>query len=82
MMINNHINDLLSYALDKKLIQNDDLEYTYNRLTDILQINEYVKISIDLTDIKQLSIILNLILNFSYKSGLFPVNSIKQHDLF
>ena len=40
MKINNAILDLINYAINKNLIQNDDFEYVLNRLTDLLKLEE------------------------------------------
>ncbi len=81
-MINNHIIDLINYAIEKKLIQNDDFEYSYNRMTDILNVKQDHHTNNDNKNIKQLSIILNLILDYAYNNNLFTPNSTKQRDLF
>ena len=81
-MINNHIIDLINYAIEKRLIQNEDFEYSYNRVTDILKVKQQHYVSNDNKRVKQLSIILNLILDFAYNNRLFTPNSTKQRDLF
>ena len=82
MIINNHINDLISYVIDKKMIQSEDIDYVYNRMTELLQVENRIKIKPLKSNIKQLSITLNLILDYAFDKGLFAVNSINSRDLF
>lgn len=82
MNINQDILDLISYGIVKEMIQNEDIEYVYNKLTDILKVEKNNDIKIDNKDLNQLSIILNPLLDYSYNVGLFTPNSIKQRDLF
>ena len=82
MNINSHINDLVQYGLRKNLIQIEDYAYCINRLTALLHVDNNVNIISDNKDIKQVSIILNLILDYAYREGLFTPNTIKQRDLY
>ena len=82
MGINSYIIELIDYAISKKLVQIEDFEYCHNRLTEILKVDTT---DINMTYIKgqkQLSIILDLILDYSFDIGLFSPNSIIQRDLY
>lgn len=82
MRINNTVIDLINYAIDKDLIQADDFEYVLNRLSFILKLEELVIVEKENKEIREFTMILNEILDYSFEKGLFEPNSLKQRDLF
>lgn len=81
-MIKNYIEDLILYSIDKKLIQSEDFDYVYNRLTNLLLVENNELIRDDYKSIKHLSIILDLILDYAYDKGFYSPNSTKERDLY
>jgi len=82
MKINSHILDLIHYGIDKNMIQNEDIDYVYNRLTNILNVQQSMDNKTVNNNVKQVSIILAHILDYAYNKDLFTPNSVKQRDLF
>lgn len=82
MNINLHIMELIQYAISKNMIQTVDFDYTYNRLTTILKCESHVRTILYKKEVKQLSITLNLILDYASDSDLFSPNTLKNRDIY
>ncbi len=82
MKINRDIKLLCEYALNEKLINETDYDYVLNKLTNLLQIKDIKSVEIDNIDVKELSILLDPILDYAYEIGAFTPNTISQRDLF
>ncbi len=82
MLINDHIINLINYAIGKNLIETEDFDYTYNRMTTLLKVDNAYMNKKPNREINKLSIILNLILDYSFDNDLFSPNTAKQRDLF
>lgn len=79
------INRLVSYGLNTRLITSEDSVYTFNRLIEILEIDEIDnEVVLSLTDDnqEQLEEILGGLLDYAYKKGLIEDNSVTYRDLF
>jgi len=82
MKINRDVKMLCEYALNEKIIYDTDYDYVLNRLTNLLEIKEPVSVEFDYKDVKEPSILLDPILDYAFKKGLFTPNTISQRDLF
>lgn len=79
-MIYERITELVEYALDKKLIEPEDVVYTINSLLETLKLDEYVKP--EKTESLGLEQILSDICDFAFESGIIESNSVVYRDLF
>ncbi len=82
MKIYKDIKLLCTYALFKKLIDIEDYDYAINRLTNLLQINDYFDIEVQYKDVKEPSVLLDPILDYAFGLGLFSPNTISKRDQF
>ncbi len=78
-MINTHIKQLVNYAVDCELIQNDDRIYCTNRIIEILEIDEYIEP--DFVKDADLEDILLGICDYAVTKGIIE-DSIVYRDLF
>ncbi|MGL4990960.1 MAG: UDP-glucose--hexose-1-phosphate uridylyltransferase [Sarcina sp.] len=77
--INLEINKLINYALDKNLIENEDIVFATNRILNILKLDSYTE---GKNDLKYGTIedILNNILNWACDNGIIE-NSVTEREL-
>ena len=73
---------LCSYSVGKKLIGEEDFDYSYNKLTNLLLLGECGVTNINYKGVEEPSTLLDPILDYAYEQGLFSPNTIKQRDLF
>lgn len=83
-MIYKRITQLVGYALDKRLIEPEDVVYTINSLLEVLGLDEYVKpqcedLSIKCSDLEE---ILRGICDYACEQGIIETDSIVHRDLF
>ena len=79
MNINNLITALLSYGIDKGLVDKADVIYVTNRLLELFQLNSYKKE--DVTAYREVHLILNDMLDYAVNQG-FIEDTITNRDLF
>lgn len=79
--INKEIQRLIQYALDKNLIQKEDIIYTTNRLLALLKINDYKIYNIEQESLDNPVPILNSILDWASKNGVLKHNTPVYRDL-
>ena len=80
-MIDQSIKKLVTYALEKKLIKEDDKIYCTNSLLAILGLDEYNEPEEEYKNVN-LESTLKEILDFAFEKNLFPENSTVYRDLF
>lgn len=81
MDINKAIKQLVSYALEAELIQEEDCIYTTNRLLELFGIEEYEEVG-EIESKEELEVILNTLVDIAVEKGLLEENSIVYRDLF
>ncbi|WBW97372.1 UDP-glucose--hexose-1-phosphate uridylyltransferase [Oceanirhabdus sp. W0125-5] len=75
------IEKLIRYALDKKLIMDEDVVYARNRVLDVLKLHDYHEIDGVNTSVEYPNSILNKILEWAYKNKRIEYNSTIYRDL-
>lgn len=75
------IEKLIKYALDKKLIMEEDIIYVRNRVLEVLKLYDYNEIAGIENEVEFPNIILNNILEWAYKNQRIENNSILYRDL-
>ena len=75
------VRQLIDYALDNGLIENDDETYAINSVIGILGVQEYTEPS-DTPAPCSLEEILSNICDYAYENGLIESNSVAYRDLF
>ncbi len=78
--INDEINKLLQYGLEKNLITQDDYYYCANRIIDLLNINSFEKIEINSKIDFYLT--LNHIVDYAYQNKVIDSNTVTKRDIF
>lgn len=79
MNINNLITELVSYGVDKGLVDKSDVIYVTNRLLELFKLNSYKKEEV--SDIREIHLILNDLLDYAVENG-FLEDTITNRDLF
>ncbi len=79
-MINESIKKLISYALDCGLIEKEDVNFTINRILEIMHMDEYKAPEAD-CEWESLEEILSVFLDEAVKKGLIE-DTVTQRDLF
>lgn len=80
-MISSSIRQLVQYALESGLIEAEDKIYATNALLELFQEDEYVETQ-EADGKISLELILSDLMDYAYKKGLMPENSILYRDLF
>ncbi len=81
MNIYKEIKRLLNYGLDKGLIQEEDELYTRNRLLEVLELDEYEELEVEVEKLDNPQPILDRLLDFAYEKGLMAGNTVTYRDL-
>lgn len=76
------IERLVQYALNKNLIEEEDLVYSRNRLISLLKLDDLEERTIVKEDVKYPSEILDKILDWAYEKGVLEENGVTYRDLF
>lgn len=69
-MVNKYIEELLSFAVDKKLCNLEDVEYIKNRILEVLNISSYEKVEFEKREIKYPSDILDKIVEYAIDKNI------------
>ena len=78
--INKLITELIAYALDKKLISEEDTAYATGGLLSLLHLSDYTPESI--AEIRPIGTILDEINDYASEQGIIENNSVVYRDLF
>ena len=79
-MINKLINELMKYAVDSHLVEDDDKVYVTNRILELFELMEFEEENID--TVRPLNEILEDMLAYAYKNGIMKEDTITEKDLF
>jgi len=77
--MNRYLTELVDYAVENKLITEDDRTYCINRVLNLIGATEYEKVSYEKHD--NIEEILDGLLNFAYENKKIPDNTIGYRDL-
>ncbi len=80
-MIDNAIKKLVTYGLEKQLIEKEDIIYVTNQILEVLKIEEYNEPAEEYADV-ELEPVLAEILDYAAENGLLENNSVVYRDLF
>ena len=80
-MIDNAIKKLVTYGLEKQLIEKEDIIYVTNQILEVLKIEEYNEPAEEYSDV-ELEPVLSEILDYAAENGLLENNSVVYRDLF
>lgn len=77
------LNELISYALDKEMIEEDDVIYTKNSLLSLLGLEEAETDGFTrMTEVRPLHMILDELLNDAFSRGILKDDTLTARDLF
>jgi UDPglucose--hexose-1-phosphate uridylyltransferase len=82
MTVHQAIQALLDYAVEKGLMEATDRDYANNRLMDVLQLDYEPVPSTSYAIPDEPSSLLEPLLNHAVETGLIPIDTIKQRDIF
>ena len=83
MNINSLIYELVQYGLHNSLIVEDDITYTTNKLLEYFKLNEYTEPdAADVSSSRQLSEILDDMLDYAAENNLMEADTITYRDLY
>ena len=74
------VKQLIDYALDNKLIEKEDVNYSVNSIMGILGVQEYIEP--ETADKAPIEEILGALCDYAYENGLIENNSVVYRDLF
>ena len=80
--INNEIERLLQYGVQKKLIDKLDIAFTRNRILEVLGLKEFTKVVVKEEVLESPTEILELILDWALENGEIEKNTVTYRDLF
>lgn len=81
-MINEYINELVAYGLNHGLVDPEDEVYVTNRLLELFQLTEHEGTAKEVRSERELSQILNDMLEYAYRQGMLEEETITEKDLF
>ena len=81
-MINEYINELVAYGLNQGLVDPEDEVYVTNRLLELFQLTEHEGTAKEVRSERELSQILNDMLEYAYRQGMLEEETITEKDLF
>ena len=81
-MINEYINELVAYGLNQGLVDPDDEVYVTNRLLELFQLTEHEGTAKEVRSERELSQILNDMLEYACRQGMLEEETITEKDLF
>ncbi|RFU63566.1 UDP-glucose--hexose-1-phosphate uridylyltransferase [Bacillus sp. V59.32b] len=79
-IIYEHIQTLLKYGLEQKLLKKEDMIYSRNRILSVLGLSDWQDNTV-VGDSQQLSEILDGILDWAYGNGVITTNTITERDI-
>lgn len=77
-----YIDQLVLYAVENKLIEEEDIIYATNKIIDILNMNDYTKTNDSYIPVKEPSILLNTLLDYAASKELFLPDTVTRRDIF
>ncbi len=80
--ISAEIQRLVQFGLKHKLLQENDCVFAINRILNVLKLQEFCPVSIAEENLPCAEPILNNILDWAFKQGLFPEDTTTYRDLF
>ncbi len=80
--INYEIDRLVNFALNKGLIEEEDVIYTRNRILEVLALSDYKETSVKEEELESAEPILENILNWAHENGVLESNGSVYRDLF
>ena len=81
-MINEYINELVAYGLNQGLVDPEDEVYVTNRLLELFQLTEHEGTAKEVRSERELSQILNDMLEYACRQGMLAEETITEKDLF
>lgn len=81
MMIDREIKKLVTYGVEKQLIEKEDVVYATNRILAILKLESYEEPEEEYTSV-ELEPVLKNIMDYAYEAGVLEENSVVYRDLF
>lgn len=81
-MINECINELVAYGLKRGLVDPADEVYVTNRLLELFQLTEHEGTAKEVRSERELSQILNDMLEYACRQGMLEEETITEKDLF
>jgi len=81
-MINEYINELVAYGLNQGLVDPEDEVYVTNRLLELFQLTEHEGTAKEVRSERELSQILNDMLEYACRQGMLEEETITEKDLF
>lgn len=81
-MINEYINELVAYGLNQGLVDPEDEVYVTNRLLELFQLTEHEGTAKEVRSGRELSQILNDMLEYACRQGMLEEETITEKDLF
>lgn len=82
VMINEYINELVAYGLNQGLVDPEDEVYVTNRLLELFQLTEHEGTAKEVRSERELSQILNDMLEYACRQGMLEEKTITEKDLF
>ena len=82
VMINEYINELVAYGLNQGLVDPEDEVYVTNRLLELFQLTEHEGTAKEVRSERELSQILNDMLEYACRQGMLEEETITEKDLF
>lgn len=79
--IYSEIKKLIKYALNKGLIEEEDIVYSRNLLLEVLGLEDYHEVELPEEQLESLTLILNNILSWAYEAGVLDYNTPVYRDL-
>lgn len=81
MNIYREIQRLLQYGIQKGLMEPADEIYARNRILEILKLNTYEPVTVEVEDLKHPQPILDAILDYAHGAGILEENTVTYRDL-
>jgi len=82
VMINEYINELVAYGLNQGLVDPEDEVYVTNRLLELFQLTEHEGTAKEVRSERELSQVLNDMLEYACRQGMLEEETITEKDLF
>ena len=80
-MINTYITELVNYGISKGLIEEYDRIYALNRLTELMELDEYIEPSVT-PEPRDLHLILEDMMAWAFEHGVMKSDTTAYKDLF
>lgn len=82
MNIHQQVQRLIQYGLQKKLIEQEDINYARNQLLGVFHLDEFEVVDMPDEQLDSPQEILDSMLDYAFEAGILKVNSITYRDLF